>query len=89
MNIPTVIFWDPFYWELRDTAISDYNMLKDVGILHFDPVSAAEFVNKVYPDINKWWQSKRVQLVRENFCKKYSKNTNNLSLKIAKLISDL
>jgi putative transferase (TIGR04331 family) len=82
MNIPTIIFWNPFYWDLRDTAISDYNMLKSVGILHFDPVLAANFVTKIYPDINKWWLSEEVQKVRKNFCEKYSKNETQISSKI-------
>ena len=82
MNIPTIIFWNPLYWDLRDTAISDYNMLKSVGILHFDSILAANFVTKIYPDINKWWLSEDVQKVRKNFCEKYSKNVTQISSEI-------
>ena len=41
MNVPTVIFWNPAYWELHDSAVPYFEELKRVGIFHQTPESAA------------------------------------------------
>ena len=40
-NIPTVIFWDENIWESAEWTISDFNMLKSVGIFHETPLGIA------------------------------------------------
>ena len=85
LNKPTIFFWNPEYWELRETSISDYNELIDVGIFHTSPQSAANFINKIYSNIDGWWFSEKVQVVREKFCKKYSNKNINLSSEIVKI----
>ena len=86
LNIPTIFFWDPTYWELKESSINDYNELIEVGIFHTSASSAAEFINKTHSDIEGWWFSKKVQAVREKFCEKYSKINRNLSFDIMKII---
>ena len=72
LNIPTIIFWNPEHWELRDDAHSYFEKLKSVGIFHETPESAAQQMESVWEDVSGWWQSDEVQLAREVFCEKYA-----------------
>jgi putative transferase (TIGR04331 family) len=78
MNAPTVIYWDPNYWELRASAIPYYEELKRVGIFHETPASAAEHVAEIWDDVDQWWNSSEVQKALEQFKKKYSHLPSNL-----------
>jgi putative transferase (TIGR04331 family) len=61
INIPTVIFWDPLYWEIRDSAIPLFEELKSVKIFHDTPESAAEHINKIWDNVDAWWSSQPVR----------------------------
>ena len=94
MNVPTVMFWNPNHWELRDSAFPFFDMLKDVGILHDTPESAAEHVNAIWEDVDFWWESEILQETLKSFKKRYSHipkdgivNQVSYALKEATLIS--
>ncbi len=72
MNIPTVIYWNENHWELRNSAIPYFNMLKDVGIFHETPESAAEHINKIWENVDLWWESNDVQETIGLFKKRFS-----------------
>ena len=74
------------YWELNINSKTDYDELSKVGIFHTNPISAAEFYNKIKNDINSWWFSQKVQLARKNFCEKYSIKNKNISHEIMNII---
>lgn len=82
MNIPTVIFWNPKYWELRDSAIPYFDELKEVGILHSSPESAALHVIRIWDHLEDWWKDEQVQSVRKRFCLRYSNLTENILDKV-------
>ena len=73
MNVPTIIFWNPHYQELRDNAVPYFTRLKAVGIFHETPESAAHKMTMVWDDVATWWNSEPVQAVREEFCYHYSR----------------
>ncbi|MCX7966348.1 MAG: LIC12162 family protein [Syntrophorhabdaceae bacterium] len=73
LNVPTVIFWNPKYFELRESSLPYFNRMKDVGIFHETPVSAAMHVIKIWNDVAGWWYSKEVQNTRDEFCERYSR----------------
>lgn len=73
MNIPTIMFWNPNHWELRDSAVPYFETLKRVGIFHETPESAAAKMSEVWEDIAVWWNSEPVQSVRKDFCHRYSR----------------
>ena len=94
MNIPTIMFWNPNHWELRDSAIPFFDRLKEVGILHDTPESAAEHVNTIWEDVNSWWEGDILQETLKSFKKRYSHlpkegivNQVSYALKEATLIS--
>lgn len=73
MNIPTVMFWNPKHWELRDSAVPYFKRLKAVGIFHESPESAAQQTTLVWDNVAVWWNSESVQTVRNEFCYRYSR----------------
>lgn len=71
-NIPTVVFWDPHLWELRADAEPYYRLLHDAGILYCDPMAAAGAVNRIWPEVEKWWQLTKVQQARQTFVQQFA-----------------
>ena len=78
MNIPTVIFWNPKHWELRDTAVSYFEDLKRVGIFHDTPEAAACHVKDVWDDINSWWDDRLVRKALKRFKARYCNQQTDL-----------
>jgi putative transferase (TIGR04331 family) len=72
LNFPTIMFWNPTHWELRDSALPYFEKLKLVGIFHDTPESAARQMAAVWSDVSGWWQSAVVQTVRQEFCEHYA-----------------
>ena len=71
MNIPTVMFWNPSHWELRNTAIPYFDDLKRVGIFHETPECAARHVAAIWDDVEAWWTSPTVREVLGRFKARY------------------
>ena len=76
-NIPTIIFWNPKYWEMNSIAQSYYDNLRSVGILHDTPESAAEQVNLIWENVSLWWERDDVQSVRKRFCDQYASTSRD------------
>ena len=72
MNIPTIMFWDPKYWETTKSAEKYFDQLKKVGIFHDNPESAARHINKIWNNVDLWWDSKKVKAAVEIFTNYYS-----------------
>lgn len=77
-NIPSVLFWDPKVSTLRDSAVPYFERLKQVGILHETPESAAAHVSAVWDDVEAWWLSPAVQDALEDFKARYCHVPTNL-----------
>ncbi|MDD5240737.1 MAG: LIC12162 family protein [Sulfuricella sp.] len=75
-NIPTIIFWNPDHWELRDSALPYFNELRRAGILHDTPESAADKVNEVYRNPDLWWRQTEPQRAREVFCAEFAQTSD-------------
>jgi putative transferase (TIGR04331 family) len=67
-NFPTIVYWNPKFFELRNDVKIYFNQLVQAGILHYTPESAAAMVNRVFKNPNEWWQSSEVQTARKLFC---------------------
>jgi putative transferase (TIGR04331 family) len=71
-NVPTILFWDPLRWEVRDEAEPYFESLRKAGILWDSPEAAAKKVTAIYDDPWTWWDSKAVQEVRRRFVDRYA-----------------
>ena len=78
MNVPTVIYWNPHHWELRDSATPYFDDLQRVGIFHKTPESAARHITAIWDDVDTWWNSVQLQVVLNNFKKEYCLVPHNL-----------
>lgn len=67
-NIPTIVFWDPKYYEVRDPLVCSFERLKEIGIFHETAESAAAQVEAVFRDPLAWWRGNDVQAARQAFC---------------------
>lgn len=72
-NVPTVLFWNPQFWEQRKEAQHPYfTSLKNAGILHSSPEEAAEHLNDIFDDSWSWWGSQKVQEARTLFVERFA-----------------
>ncbi len=78
MNIPTIMFWNPNHWELREPAKTYFDKLKEVGVFHETPESAARYINMIWQDIDSWWNSEIVKKTIVKFKNYYCHTPNNL-----------
>lgn len=74
-DIPTIMFWDPAYFELRESAIPYFERLKQIGIFHETPESAAAKVVEVWDDVAGWWNRPEVQEIRRFFCDRFARSS--------------
>jgi len=76
-NHPTILFWNPSFWELRSSAQPYFDDLHRCGILHYTPEEAASRVNEIFEDPEIWWRQPSIQQVRERFCHKFVRTSEN------------
>jgi putative transferase (TIGR04331 family) len=89
MNVPTVMYWNPSHWELRDSAIPYFEKLKSVGIFHETPESAAIHVAAIWDDVDFWWSSAEVQEVLACFKRHYCYCPDNMLDRIKTVLLDV
>jgi putative transferase (TIGR04331 family) len=71
-NVPSVLFWDPSRWEMREEAEAYIQMLRDAGILWDLPEEAAAKVDEIRQDPWEWWGTSQVQKARETLGERYA-----------------
>ena len=76
-NIPVIIFWDKEIWQCTNFAEEDFQKLSEVGIFHTDYFSASNMINKIWDNVDNWWNSNNLQKVRQSFCKQYGDRDTN------------
>ncbi len=76
-NYPTIIFWDPHYWEIRPAAEPYFEQLREAGIMHDTPESAAALINEIFSNPLAWWQQPKVQKAKNEFCRRFAYTSPN------------
>ena len=71
-NVPTVLFWDPQRWEMRDEAEPYFEGLRRVGVLWGSPEAAAAHTTSIFADPWEWWGSHQVQKASREFLDRYA-----------------
>ena len=72
-NVPTIMFWNPKYWELNEQAKPYFELLEKVGIFHVTPQSAAKKMIEIWDDVDSWWYSNETQKARKVFIEQYAR----------------
>lgn len=75
-NKPTILFWNPNANKLRPEAQPYHDLLRENGILFDNPESAALEVNKIYHDVEAWWNNAKRQEAVSEFCKRFARNSS-------------
>lgn len=78
VNFPTVIFWNPKHWEIKPESQPYFDRLKDSGIFHETPQSAAYHISNIWDDVSAWWARTDVQCARRSFCDNYAAPADNI-----------
>jgi len=86
LNHPVILILDKKYSPIRKEAKKYFKLLHKLKIVHYSSESAANFINKNFEDIFKWWNSSETQKARKFFCNKFAKKSNNTFLDIKKII---
>jgi len=60
-GIPTILIWDKRFFHPNEEAKKYLLNLEKAGVLYFDAVAAAEFLNLDHKFIDKWWLENEVQ----------------------------
>ena len=71
-NFPTLLFWNPDHWELRDEAKPYFELLRSAGIYHTSVQSLCNQINKIFDDVEGWWSSEGVQKNVKKFCNHFA-----------------
>ena len=67
MNIPTICFWDPKTMSLKDDHADFFDDLVEAKIMHTNPSSAAIHLKEIHTNPQTWWQSKKIQDLKNNW----------------------
>jgi putative transferase (TIGR04331 family) len=87
-NIPTIAFWQNKLDHLRESAKPFYEALIDAGIVHLNPISAANKTNEIWDEVDKWWFGSRVQKARIDFCNEFAKQSKKPIRELKQILSD-
>ena len=71
LNIPTLIFWNNYKCPITNEAGKYFNNLRKLKVYHTNSIDAANHLNIIKNDINKWWFTEDVQNEIKQFCKNY------------------
>ena len=83
-NIPTIIFWNPLHWELSDHSVPCFDRLKDAGVFHDSASSAAAMTNKIWNDVDQWWESQEVSSACNEFKNSFCRDSEKPILQMLK-----
>lgn len=76
LDIPTIMFWDPKLFSIRDEAIDVFEFLNQCGMFQSSVSDASSFINDNYSNITDWWNSEAVIYARNKFVDRYAKDVN-------------
>ncbi len=63
-NVPTVCYWQPSHWPVTPLFQRVILAMGKAGIWHSSPESAGTHIDEVWPCLQTWWQSDKVQQAR-------------------------
>ena len=72
-KIPTLIVLDPKSSNLSSRAIPLFENLERAGVYHTSFLSAANFINSIWADIDQWWLDPAVQGALDKFMNQFGR----------------
>ena len=88
MNIPTIIYWDPMQWELRDSVKEIFEELKRVNVFvnnYSDLLKTLNYAKRI--GYQNWWNEPERKIVINTFCNRFAILPNSYSKKFIQSIN--
>jgi putative transferase (TIGR04331 family) len=73
LGFPTLVTWSDSYMKVRPEAEPVFQLMERAGMFHSTPESAATFINRIWDDVDGWWNSPQVIDARSQFCNQYAR----------------
>jgi len=73
LGVPTLLVWDKSIVWFRPEAEPVFRLMERAGMFHSTPESAAAFINRIWDDVDGWWNSPQVIDARSQFCNQYAR----------------
>jgi putative transferase (TIGR04331 family) len=86
LDRPAMSMWYGGLDHLLPEARDAYQQLIEAGLVHLDPESAATCIAKHWVDIRSWWDGAQVKAARENFCRRYARQSHQPVRELRKLL---
>ena len=86
-NVPTIVYFNSKDNLIRANSEPFFEQLKKVNIFFDDIFKASNHINKVWGNIDLWWNDLNTQKARINFCNNYAKINNSKISFIKKIIT--
>ena len=74
LNKPSLVFFEKNHCHYEPLHSHVFEQLNIAGIVHYCPIQAAEFVNSIFDNPSKWWNSDEVQKARTNYTNYFANN---------------
>tara|TARA_E500000178_G_scaffold352651_1_gene416578 strand:+ start:680 stop:2488 length:1809 start_codon:yes stop_codon:yes gene_type:complete len=68
VNFPTIIIHNFKKFKINNEYKKLYEELANHKIIHHEPVDASNHLNSIWNNIEEWWNDKKLQKSRLNFC---------------------
>jgi putative transferase (TIGR04331 family) len=81
LNFPTIIFWDHKIENLDKRGLYYIKILRSAGIFFDSAQAASDKINKIYKNVDLWWNTQKVQEARKIFCNQYNYVDDNKNYK--------
>ena len=87
-DVPTLILDNSKIYKTRENFKKYYRQLKKNKIIFTDPSKLANFINKNFNNIDKWWTSKKVTRLKKEIVKNYTNIQTNPAEKLKKILQN-
>ena len=77
LNFPTIVLLNKKFDELRVSAKPYFDILERAGVLFYDPTLAANKINKIWENVEMWWNNQKVREALNIFCNKFARKSKN------------
>ena len=74
-NIPTLAIWRNGIDHILPWARPFYESMFEAELFFNDPLLVAQKINNVWPEIDLWWQSMKIQTLRQEFCQHFARKS--------------
>lgn len=88
-NIPTIIFLNPQIFPLRSDACELHKVLKSVGIYHETSESTSEQIDRIWGDVDAWWNDQRTKDARDLYCNSHALRVRAPIRKLRTMLRDI